>query len=56
MAAFKRTLSKTIVKYSKYAEFILDFDIFVSSFNPSILRRYEVIGNIYDDILESKGE
>ena len=45
-----------IVKYSKYAEFILDFDIFVSSFNPSILRRYEVIGNIYDDILESKGE
>ena len=47
-----------IVKYSKYAEFILDFidDIFVSSFNPSILRRYEVIGNIYENDLETKGE
>lgn len=47
-----------IVKYSKYAEFILDFidDIFVSSFNQSILRRYEVIGNIYENNLERKGE
>lgn len=39
-----------IVKFSKYGEFVLDFidDIFCSSFNPSILRRYEVIGNKFD--------
>lgn len=40
-----------VVKYSKYAEFILDFedDLFVSSFNPRILGNYEIIGNIYEN-------
>ena len=40
-----------IVKYSKYAEFILDFidDISCTSFNPAILRNYVVIGNIYEN-------
>lgn len=40
-----------IVKYSKYAEFILDFidDCTCTSFNPVTLRNYEVIGNVFDE-------
>ena len=41
---------KGIVKYSKYGEFVLEFedDNTMSSFNPAILRNYEVYGNIYE--------
>jgi len=39
-----------IVKYTRYAETVLDFinDVSMSGFNPAILRNYEVIGNIHD--------
>ena len=41
---------KGIVKYSKYGEYVLEFedDNTMSSFNPAILRNYEVYGNIHE--------
>ena len=41
---------KGIVKYSEYGEFVLEFedDNTMSSFNPAILRNYEVYGNIHE--------
>ena len=41
---------KGIVKYSEYGEFVLEFEDenTMSSFNPAILRNYEVYGNIHE--------